>query len=206
MNLYLRLLIAILKGHFGPRTSVKESATHIFHVMPHDIDAFGHMNNGRYLQIMDVARAAWMAQAGVLSVMWKHRWGATLGGTSVRFRHSLKPFQRFQVTTRLMGFDDRWFYLEHAFVSSIGLTVAVGVSRAALRSSAGWASTKTVMASVDPEHISAPIPDYVKAIYQAEISMFDAFEGSGQAVCCGSFDENDGSAKATSDLKQVVNQ
>ena len=60
MNLYLRLLLIWLRNWRSGIAHHQHVARTSFRVMPHDIDMFGHMNNGRYLQIMDVARVDWM--------------------------------------------------------------------------------------------------------------------------------------------------
>ncbi|MDZ7784758.1 MAG: thioesterase family protein [Halioglobus sp.] len=155
MNLYLRLLVAVIRGLLRPKAPVSHVAESRFRVMPHDIDVFGHMNNGRYLQIMDVARAEWMARAGVLGAMWRNRWSAMLGGTTVRFRRSLSPFQRYIVRTRLLCYDSDWFYLEHAVITVSNTTVAVGVP-----GRPRWwslASTGKVMSQIEPNVVSAPM-------------------------------------------------
>ena len=59
MNLYLRLLFVFLRNLYSDREHHSHSCESRFRVLPHDLDAFGHMNNGRYLQIMDVARTEW---------------------------------------------------------------------------------------------------------------------------------------------------
>lgn len=176
MNLYLRLFFHLLIGRFQRSLSTADETETRFRVWPQDVDLFGHMNNGRYLQIMDVARSHWMLRCGALGVMARQRWGAALGGGSIRFRRSLKPLQSYRVRTRLLCWDRRWFYLEHGFIDAAGRTVAVGISRAALRSRRGWVGTKEVMDEVDPGAESAPIPAYLRTLLNAEEAMQTAFE------------------------------
>lgn len=140
------------------------------------------MNNGRYLQIMDVARASWMTRTGVIETMRGMRWGASLGGGTVRFRRSLKPFQRYQVTTRLIGWDDRWFYLEHGFLDTDARCIAVGLSRAALRGARDWVHTDTVLELVDPTAPPLPIPDYVRQLTSLEETLYREFCRDQQAI------------------------
>ena len=65
MNLYLRLLVIWLRTAFRPRQHPFIPTVTHFRVRPWEIDVFGHMNNGRYLQIMDLARVDWMRRCGV---------------------------------------------------------------------------------------------------------------------------------------------
>ncbi|MEE4384023.1 MAG: thioesterase family protein [Pseudomonadales bacterium] len=172
MNLYLRLLLALGHGLTGERIDHRAALYRSFRVWPHDLDVFGHMNNGRYLQIMDVARAEWMARVGVVTSMWRHRWSAVLGGGVVRFRHSLGPFQRYHVRTRLLGWDERWWFLEHSFLDAVERRVATGVSRAALRAEHGWVDSATVIAAVDPEAAPLAAPEWVVDWLDVEQAMW----------------------------------
>lgn len=174
MNLYLRLLLALLSGWRGKSLPHDSPLLSDFRVWVHDLDAFGHMNNGRYLQIMDVARTEWMVRTGVLRAMWMHRWSAVLGGGVTRFRRPLRLGQRYRVRTRLLCWDHRWFYFEHVFLNDLSETVAVGVSRAALRRRNGWVGTGEVVAQVAPGAISGPVPDYLGHWLRADAGMFDA--------------------------------
>ena len=161
MNLYLRLLRALLMGMLSETLHYTASTESRFRVWLHDLDAFGHMNNGRYLQIMDVARTDWMARTGVVAAIRRHRWSPLLGGGVIRFRHSLRFGQTYRVQTRLIGWDERWFFLEHRFVDRRERCVAVGVTRAALRADGAWVPTERVAAEVHPGAESPAVPDYV---------------------------------------------
>ncbi len=172
MNLYLRLIYAVCLGLLRRRLDHRDHLHSNFRVWPHDLDAFGHMNNGRYLQIMDVGRAEWMARVGVLECMWGQRWTAVIGGGFVRFRRSLKPFERYQVRTRLLSWDARWWYLEHAFIDVRGRQIATGVSRAALRDGTDWVATEAVVELIEPDASAPPLPDYVRSWLKAENEMW----------------------------------
>ena len=176
MNLYLRLLLALLGAWRAPGLHHSEASEREFRVWPHDIDVFGHMNNGRYLQIMDVARADWMLRTGVLGAMRSNRWSAVLGGGVVRFRRSLRPMQRYRVRTRLVCWDDRWFYHEHVFLNLARDCIAVGITRAALRGGADWVTADAVVRVVHEGAVSPPVPTYLAELLAAEEAMFRAGE------------------------------
>ena len=54
MNLYLRLLLLLLRIWRLPRRGVLDESRAAFHVLPNDCDINFHMNNGRYLSFMDL--------------------------------------------------------------------------------------------------------------------------------------------------------
>ncbi|MEM7000073.1 MAG: thioesterase family protein [Pseudomonadota bacterium] len=171
MNLYWRLLLALWSGARAERLPHDALFIKRFRVWPHDLDAFGHMNNGRYLQIMDVARAEWMVRTGVFSEMRKHRWTALLGGGMNRFRRHLKLGQRYEVRTHLICWDQRWFYFEHRFVDAQTRVIAVGFSQAALRDVRGWVGADRVADAVAPGASSPRMPAYLAQWLQADAAM-----------------------------------
>lgn len=150
MNLYLRLLFVFLTTIGKPTLHPRVPTSRVFRVMPWDIDAFLHMNNGRYSQIMDVARIDWMRRSRILDAVIKNRWGGLLGGSLIRFRRSLKPFQRYRVWTEVVSWDERWFFLEHRFETLEGKLVAIGLTRAGLQARGKWVSTEAVVNAVVP--------------------------------------------------------
>ena len=178
MNLYLRLLLVWLRNLAGSRRHYSHTTRSWFRVLPHDLDAFGHMNNGRYLQIMDVARTEWMLQTGVAGAIRENRWAPILGGGVIRFRHSLKLLQQYRVRTRLLGWDHRWFYLEHCFADNRDRCVAVGVTRAAMRDGSEWVHADEVANFVHPGAESPVIPRHVLDWIALEERMFR--HGSGR--------------------------
>lgn len=168
MNLYLRLLAAFVRASYLKQVPTNFESRCAFRVLPGDIDLYRHMNNGRYFQIMDVARFSWLIQVGAVAVLRRQRWGALLGGGQMRFRRALKLFQKYFVSTRLICWDDRWFYLEHRFTDARGREVACGVVKAAFRSRSGWVRTSEAMALIDPEAKSESMPDCIGAWIRSE--------------------------------------
>ena len=67
MNLYLRLFILLIRALFKPRMATLDTSVLHFHVLPNDLDLHRHMNNGRYLSIMDLGRADLMLRTGIFS-------------------------------------------------------------------------------------------------------------------------------------------
>lgn len=168
MNLYFRLLLTFLRNLRREPIEPLDTTTCTFRVMPWDLDLFGHMNNGRYLQIMDVARFAWMLRSRAVRLMVRHRWGALLGGTLIRYQRALKPFHAYRVHTRLVFWDSRWLYFEHRFERLNGQTVATGHARAALRKAGRWIDPKRPVAFVAPTLESPPAPPSVRAWMEAD--------------------------------------
>lgn len=115
MNLYLRLVLLGLTSHRRPRIDLWDTATLGFRVLPTDLDVLRHMNNGRYLTIMDLGRVDLMQRCGLWGPMKRRGWYPVMAGASITYRRSLNPGQRFDLDTRILGFHDRWVYVEQVF-------------------------------------------------------------------------------------------
>ncbi len=115
MNLYLRLLLLLLKLPFVRHRGVFEPSRIHFRVLPNDCDINLHMNNGRYLTFLDLGRTHLTAQTGLLSVVLKRRWQPVLAAAEINFIRALPPFARFTIVSRLMTWDEKYFYIEQRF-------------------------------------------------------------------------------------------
>lgn len=131
MNLYFRLLRTLLLAFLQPRSAFREEVRIDYRVWPHDLDLNMHMNNGRYLTLMDLGRLQLMMRTGLLRHIVKNGWMPVLGAVSMRYRRPLSPFQRFTLTTRLLSWDEKWFYIEHRFLVKEEV-MAVAIVRAVI--------------------------------------------------------------------------
>lgn len=86
-------------------------------VLPSDLDLLLHMNNARYLREADVARTVHLVRCGVLEALRALGGHTVLAASCARYRRSLRLLEPFEVRTRLLGWDDRAFYLEARFIS-----------------------------------------------------------------------------------------
>lgn len=81
---------------------------------PQDIDGFLEMNNGRILTILDLGRTVLAKRTGLLQVLRDNGWGLTMAGVSVRYRKRIRPFTRFRMVSRAVGWDDKFMYLDQS--------------------------------------------------------------------------------------------
>jgi acyl-CoA thioesterase FadM len=121
MAALLRMMGAALAAPFRPRLGLYDASHLAFRVMPPDLDYNVHMNNARYLALMDVGRVDLILRTGMWRTMWQNHWQAVIAGSIVRYRRPLKPFQRMQMTSRLIGWDEKWFYIDHRIAAGAAL-------------------------------------------------------------------------------------
>lgn len=113
MNLLFRLLKTLLLFFIRPsRRGILEESVVRFRVWPNDLDTNLHMNNGRYLTLMDLGRLDLLLRNGSVPFVIRNKWYPVLAGTMLRFRRPLNLFQKFEIRTRVVTWDGKWIFLE----------------------------------------------------------------------------------------------
>jgi len=158
----VRIPALAIRQHLRPLTpmGVLEEDRLRMHVWPNDIDFNFHLNNARYLNIMDYARMHLLARTQLLEHVVRSRWMPVVGAVWITYRRSLPVFSAFLLTSRLVGWDDRWFYFEQTFTGRDGLA-AVGWVKGALRLKQGTVEPQKVIERVAPGAQSPPMPEAI---------------------------------------------
>lgn len=105
-------------------------------VRPGDLDLYLHVNNGVYLQMMDVARSNLLADLGAFDGLARRGWYPVVAASTVTYRRSLRLGERFDIRTQVIGWDQRVVYLEQVFTRR-GELVARGIVAGRFLSRAG---------------------------------------------------------------------
>jgi|ERR1700730_2570338 len=155
MNLILRLLIVLATAMFRGPLGLDDTSRVQLRVLPNDLDLNLHMNNGRYLTVMDLGRIDFLIRAGSPRLFLRNRWQPLIGGTIIRYRFGLHAFKKFEVATRILCWDEKWFYFEQRVESSQGVA-AIALSKALVRDRTGTVSPDSVLRLVG---IAAERPD-----------------------------------------------
>ena len=132
-------------------------------VWPNDIDFNFHLNNARHLSLMDYGRMHLLARAGLLKPIFKARWVPVVGAVWMTYRRSLPLWASYQLETRLVCWDERWFYMEQTFTGKQGL-VAVGWVKGALRGRNGVVAPQRIMDLVEPAIVSPSLPESIQIL------------------------------------------
>ena len=190
MKLYLRLLHLWLIGRRRPPVSVLGPVRTPFRVWPTDLDLLRHVNNGVYLTIMDIGRLDLLARAGVAPRLSAKGWYPVVVAETITFKRSLTLFQRFDIVTRVLGWDDRSMYLQQDFVRGTTL-VASGVIRGRFLGRDGARITPEQVVALADEHVERPeLPAWVLAWAEAtEIRSAQAVPLAGAEPAVDAADE-----------------
>lgn len=149
MNLWFRLLYLylylVLPRH--SRVDLLDEVTLDLRVWPTDLDIQRHVNNGRYLSLMDLGRLALMERTDLLRVAREQRWLPLVRGIDIAYYKPLLPWERFRLHTRLADWDGKWLYLEQRFERG-DATCARARIHGLLRSREGNVPTERLLAAL----------------------------------------------------------
>lgn len=161
---FVRIPALAIRQHLRPlsRIGVLDDDKLRLHVWPQDIDINLHLNNARYLNLMDYGRTHLLARTGLLTHIIRARWTPLVGAVWMTYRRPLPLFAAFTLGSRLVCWDERWFYIEQTFTGRDGLA-AVGWVKAVLRDKQGNLSPQQVIKSVAPAAVSPPVPESIAA-------------------------------------------
>lgn len=121
MNLWLRLIGFFICVWSRPKlNSLVGKSALSFRVWPSDLDLSFHMNNGRYLTLMDLGRLDFMVRTGLAREVLRYGWMPVVSTGLVRYRRELRCFQPFVLETLIIDWDETHVLFEHRFIFSKG--------------------------------------------------------------------------------------
>ena len=181
MNLWLRLLWLLLTARRrGPVSLPRESSTLNFRVWPHDLDLSFHLNNGRYLTLMDLGRLDTMVRSGLWREVMHHKWTPIASAITIRFQRELRPFQQFRLDTKLLCWDANLVVMEQIFVIDGGPRDGQVAARALFkgglydRKARKFVEIAQLMALLGVSETSPPATSEVEAFLHADDQLKQA--------------------------------
>ena len=116
MKLWFRILFIKLTWRRRSKVTIDEVSSVTLRVMPSDLDVYKHMNNGVFLTIMDLGRYDQGLRTGIWQIWNKKGWYPIVVNSTISYRKSLEPWQKFDLETKVVGWDDVAVYIEQRFV------------------------------------------------------------------------------------------
>jgi len=161
VNLYLRLLKLLFLLPFVRRRVLLDSGHITFRVWPTDCDINLHLNNGRYLTFMDLGRTHLLAQIGLLGKLLQHRWTPVLTAAEINYLRPIQPFQKFDLSTRLLTWDDKYYYMEQRFVAG-GQLRAVALVKGLFLHRGKPVKNRAILAALNLDSTAPDMPEVVR--------------------------------------------
>lgn len=156
---WIRLIRAGLTCIGKPRIDVLDTTCIRMQVWPNDLDLNLHVNNGRYLALADIARMHWFVRSGAVRVAHRERAVPIVGDAIAKFRRDLRLFDKFEIHTRMLGWDVRWGFMEHRFVRG-GRVLGVVAIRGLFKGPNGPVEPQVFLDGLGVHHDSPPLPQW----------------------------------------------
>ncbi len=134
---------------------------------PWDLDFWMELNNGRTLTLYDLGRIPMARRMGLIRTLREKGWGLTVAGVCVRYRARVRLMQRFEMRSRALGWDERFFYLDQTIW--LGERCAnQALYRLAVTGPGGIVPPAEVAAAMGLPGESPPLPEWVRNWIAAE--------------------------------------
>lgn len=166
---FIRMFKDMYRARAQPRFE-HLTQTHVSHHIcwPHDLDLFLELNNGRALTLYDLGRTVLAQRAGLIDVLRRKHWALTMAGSHVRFRRRIHGFERFEMRSRAVCWDDRFTYIEQSMWKRDGECASHVLYRAAVTDKNGIVAPLRVLAALGQDAVSPPVPDWIAQWIKAE--------------------------------------
>lgn len=162
-----RLSTTFMRSVGGARVDPLSEVKIPLRIWPTDVDVYLHVNNGRYLTLMDFGRFVYSVRTGLLTTSVQRRWSPVLGAATVHFWRELRTFARVDLVTRVAGYDEKWIFFEHRFERR-GRVHAIAAARAVFKHKGRTVRPSEVFAALGHEGPPPELPEFMKRWQQAE--------------------------------------
>jgi acyl-CoA thioesterase FadM len=164
---YFRLAKEVWKFRSSAGLSVLDPHISTHRIWPWDLDPWMELNNGRTLTLFDLGRIPMSIRMGFDKVAKAKGWGITVAGNSTRYRKRVTVFTKLTQVCRVIGWDDRFSYIEQTFWRGDDCTAAM-LLRSAVTSKAGLVPPREVMAALGQPTQSPQLPQWVQTWITAD--------------------------------------
>jgi hypothetical protein len=166
---FVRIIKDMIRASRMPRLA-GVTDTHVSHHIcwPHDLDFWLELNNGRALSLYDIGRIGLAQRIGLLGAIRREKWGLTMAGSCTRFRRRIHGFERFEMRSHAVCWDDRFTYIEQSMWKRNGECASQVVYRAAVTDKNGIVGTDRVQAALGHKDPSPPMPEWIAAWCKTE--------------------------------------
>lgn len=154
----MRFFSSALRSIAQPGHPLDAPLVHQSLVWPSDLNVGMHMDNVRYLQLMNRARNELLVRSGIMRTARRRRLGVPVALCTMRYKRSLMPFERFTLRTQIIGWNQKRFFMAQDFLRDERV-VASGQLQYAFAGAEGLVAPADVFAEIlGFEAVSPPLP------------------------------------------------
>ena len=168
MNHLFRFFYLLLSFLWRPRLQMLDECQTHFRTWFTDLDLLMHMNNGKYLSLMDLGRVDLMLRCGAFFKAREQGIYPVLASATIRYRRSLQLFQPFVMKTKILCWDDKYFFIQQKFEVRGELYAQAMVRARFLKNSGGKVSPQEILDLIQIKDKSPAIPESVRLWVESE--------------------------------------
>lgn len=154
MYIWFRMIrmffIAWLEQRRHGRVGLFETTVFTTRAWPNDLDFNVHVNNGRINTLVDLGRMHFFLRTGLLQYALRQGVRPMVGDITSKFRREIKAFDEVVIHTRLIGWVDKWAFMEHRMVRE-NRVIANVVMRGMFKGRSGAMSPEVLLSEFAPD-------------------------------------------------------
>ena len=174
MSRWLRILFILIGARFRKKIRPDEEFSLNFRVRIADVD-LSIMSNTAILAITELGRWDYAVRTGFLKYARTNRLYLPLASISAQFRRPLKRFQKFQLRTQLIYWDEKWIYMSHRIVRK-KKTIAVALAKVALKKGKERIPFERVISDLNREMKPKRRPEMIDEFEKGETLLLESCE------------------------------
>ncbi|MAN57369.1 MAG: thioeseterase [Paracoccus sp.] len=163
----IRFAKEMIKFRGAPPLGPMDAHVSTHRCWPWDLDPWIELNNGRTLTLYDLGRIPLASRTGLVPVLREKGWGITVAGNSTRYRRRIRAFERFTMISRMVGWDDRFIYMDQSMWKGSECCNQVLI-RSAVTSRQGIVPPPRLMQALGHPVGSPDLPGWVQAWIDAD--------------------------------------
>lgn len=165
---FARTFYNLHKFRNAPKIGLFDPHVSHHYCLPWDIDLWMELNNGRTLTLFDLGRISMGVRNGYNDACRAHKFGMAVAGASVRYRKRVTTFERIEMVTRPVGFDDRFIYIEQSMWNAAGDCANHLLLRGAVLKNRKMVPPAELLTLIEPGIESPALPAWVQAWSDAD--------------------------------------
>ncbi len=168
MYVFIRLIKILFLSFLGKKQKFDEVGKITLMCWPNDLDTNFHMNNGRYMTLLDLARADFMIRTDMFKIVLKHKWMPVLASAKVEYKKPVHLWENFDIHTKLLGHDEKRFYIEHMMFNKKGNLLFKATVKAAFVKNRKSVPVKEVFDAAGVDYVLHDLPKSVQLWLDSE--------------------------------------
>ena len=164
----IRMAHAMWRARKAPEMGPFDTYVSHHRCWPWDIDMWMELNNGRTLTLYDMGRLPLARRVGLIRLLREKKWSLTMAGVSVRYRRRVRMFERVEMRSRAVCWDDKFVYLEQSMWKANGDCANHALYRSAITDRNGIVAPETALAALGKPAPSPETPGWIAAWIAAE--------------------------------------